>query len=332
MKAITARRYGPPEVLSLEELPTPVPKRNEILVRNFASVVSSAECSARAARPWITRLHFGLRAPKWPVLGGTFSGVVDAIGPGVTRFQVGDPVAGLNVTDFGAHAEYLLVPEDGVIVPKPVGLTDEQVVAVFDGSPTALPFLRDHANLRTGQSILINGASGAVGTAAVQLAKHSGATVTAVCSAGNAALVRSLGADVVLDYRAPGFSLPRASYDVVFDAVGTSSFRRSRAALKRGGIYLTTVPSVAILLQSLWTKKIGSRRAAIVFTGLAKPAEMAKNLTVLGRLAESGRLVPVIDTVHLLAEAAAAHRHVGTGHKAGSAVLTMRQPVRSVGS
>jgi NADPH:quinone reductase-like Zn-dependent oxidoreductase len=324
MKAITARRYGPPEVLRIEDLPTPAPKPNEILVRNGASVVSAAECSARAARGWITRLYFGIRRPKWPVLGGTFSGVVAGIGSEVTRFQVGDLVAGLNVKDFGAHAEYLLVPEDGVIAPKPAGLTDEQVVAVFDGSPTALPFLRDHANLRTGQSILINGASGAVGSAAVQLAKHYGATVTAVCSAANAALVRSLGADVVLDYRAPGFTLPPASYDVVFDAVGTSSFRRSRASLKRGGIYLTTVPSPGILLQMLWTRKIGSRRAAIAFTGLAEPAEMAKNLTVLGRLAETGRLVPVIDTVHPLADAAAAHRHVGTGRKVGSAVLTMR--------
>jgi NADPH:quinone reductase-like Zn-dependent oxidoreductase len=324
MKAITARRYGAPDILRLEDVPTPTPAGNQILVRNLASVVSAAECAARAASPAFTRLYFGLRRPKWPVLGGTFSGVVEALGPGVTRFRVGDRVAGLNVTDFGAHAQYLLVREDGVIGAKPATLTDEETVAVFDGAPTALPFLRDAARLREGQSIVILGASGAVGTAAVQLAKHYGATVTAVCSARNAGRVRSLGADVVLDYRAEGFALPEASYDVVFDAVGRSTFGRSRAAMKRDGIYLTTVPSPGILLLMLWTSVIRGKRAAIVFTGLAKPEVMAKNLELIARLAEAGELVPVIDTVHQLADAAEAHRHVETGHKAGSAVLTMR--------
>jgi NADPH:quinone reductase-like Zn-dependent oxidoreductase len=323
MKAIVYRRYGSPEVLGLETLPKPVPKQHEVLVKNRASVVSAAECAARAATPAVTRLHFGLRRPKWPVLGANFSGVIDAVGSAVIGYKVGDPVAGANVTDFGAHAEYLVVPEYGVIAPKPANLSDQQAVAVFDGSLTALPFLRDRAKLRPGQTILINGASGAVGTAAVQLAKHYGATVTAVCSAANFDMVTSLGADSVIDYRAEDFTLRRDAYDVIFDTVGKSSFRRSRKALKAGGIFLTTVPTPAILVQMLLTTRFGRRRAAIVFTGLAEPTEMAKNLRFVAELAGRGRFVPVIGTVHPLEDASSAHRHVETGHKVGSAVLTI---------
>ncbi|MBP2215091.1 NAD(P)-dependent alcohol dehydrogenase [Arthrobacter sp. CAN_C5] len=323
MKAMTYSRYGAPDVLELDDLPQPVPKENEVLVRNHASVVSAADAQARAADPAIARLHFGLIKPKWPVLGATFSGVVDSVGSAVTRFERGDAVSGVNVAGFGAHAEYILVPQDGVVTTTPSGLTHEQTVAVFDGSLTALPFLRDHAQLRRGQSILINGASGAVGTAAVQLAKYYGATVTAVCSAANAALVRSLGADAVIDYHRADFTTAEDTYDVIFDAVAKSSFRRSRGALKKPGIYLTTVPSPAILAQMLWTSRFGSRKAKIAFTGLAQPAAMTADLKFIAGLAESGHYVPVIDTVDLLEDAAAAHRRVSSGRKAGSAVLAI---------
>jgi NADPH:quinone reductase-like Zn-dependent oxidoreductase len=322
MKAIVARTYGSPDsVLAIEEVAKPVPRDNQVLVRNHASVVTAALCAARAGTP-LARLYFGLTKPKWPILGDTFSGEVDAVGSAVTRFRVGDRVSGLNVTDFGAHAEYVLVSEDGVIAPKPSKLTDEEAVAVFDGSLTALPFIRDTARLRPGQSILINGASGAVGTAAVQLAKHYDAIVTAVCSAANAELVTSLGADRVIDYNTADFTQNFDSYDVIFDAVGTSSFRWSRRALKRGGIYMRTMPTLAIMVQMLWTSKIGRTKAAIAFTGLAKSAVMARNLEFIGELAESGSFVPVIDTTHPMDQAADAHRHVQTGHKTGSAVLT----------
>jgi NADPH:quinone reductase-like Zn-dependent oxidoreductase len=323
MKAIVSRTYGSPEhVLRVEEVAKPVPKAGEVLVRNRASVVTAALCEARAGT-LLTRLYFGLTKPKWPILGTNFSGVVDSAGTSVTRFQVGDYVSGVNVTDFGAHAEYVLVSEDGVITPKPANLTDEEAVAVFDGSVTALPFLRDAARLRPGQSILINGASGAVGTAAIQLAKYYGATVTAVCSSANLELVRSLGADTVIDYRAADFTANRNTYDVIFDAVGTSSFSRSRSALKFGGVYLRTVPTLAILVQMLWTSKIGRKKAAIAFTGLAKPAQMVKNLVFIGDLAASGKFVPVIDTIHPMERAAEAHRHVETARKTGSAVITI---------
>ncbi|HYI32838.1 MAG TPA: NAD(P)-dependent alcohol dehydrogenase [Glaciibacter sp.] len=322
MKAIVARAYGSPEdVLTVEEVAKPVPQDNQVLVRNHASVVTAALCEARAGTP-VARLYFGLTKPKWPILGDTFSGEVDAVGSSVTRFRVGDRVSGVNVTDFGAHAEFVLVSEDGVIGPTPSNLTDSEAAAVFDGSLTALPFIRDTAGLRQGQSILINGASGAVGTAAIQLAKHYGAIVTAVCSAANVGLVTSLGADKVIDYNTADFAQNLNSYDVILDAVGTSSFGRSRKALKPGGIYMRTVPTLAILVQMLWTSKIGRKQAAIAFTGLAKPAAMARNLEFIAYLAESGSFGPVIDTTHPMARVADAHRHVETGHKTGSAVIT----------
>lgn len=322
MKAMVSRAYGSPDVVKLEDIAKPVPRDNDVLVRNFASVVTAAECAARAGSP-MARMYFGLRRPKWPILGSNFSGEVDAVGTSVTRFRVGDRVSGANVSDFGAHAEYLRVPEDGVIGPKPANLTDEQSVAVFDGSLTALPFLRDGARLRAGQSILINGAAGAVGTAAIQLAKYYGAHVTAVCSTSNIELVTSLGADTAIDYTKQDFTLHTDSYDVIFDAVGKSSFTRSRPALKRGGIYLTTVPSPAILLQMLWTSRSARKRASIKFTGLAKPAAMAKDLHFMRELAESGKFVPAIGITFPLERAAEAHRLVDTGRKAGSAVVTI---------
>ncbi|WP_338145410.1 NAD(P)-dependent alcohol dehydrogenase [Cryobacterium sinapicolor] len=192
-------------------------------------------CEARAGSA-LTRMYFGLRKPKWPILGTNFSGEIEAVGSSVVEFQVGDRVSGVNVTNFGAYAEYVVVQEDGVIAAKPGNLSDEEAVAVFDGSITALPFLRDGARLRSGQSILINGASGAVGTAAMQLAKRYGATVTAVCSTSNVALVTSLGADHVIDYTRRDYTDTYDTYDtydVIFDAVAKSSFTRSRRALKR---------------------------------------------------------------------------------------------------
>ncbi|MGO4689154.1 NAD(P)-dependent alcohol dehydrogenase [Glaciibacter sp. 2TAF33] len=323
MRAIVSRNYGTPDVLSIEEVATPVPGAGELLVRNHASVVTAAMCHARSGSPFSTRLYFGLRRPKWPILGTVFSGEVEAIGSAVTRFRAGDRVSGVNVTDFGAHAEYVVVGEDGVVVPTPANLTHPEAAAVFDGSVTALPFLRDTAGLGAGQSILVNGASGAVGTAAVQLAKYYGATVTAVCSTGNVALARSLGADTVIDYTADDFTLRRDAYDVIFDTVASSSFGRSRRALKRGGIYLTTEPTPPIFAQMLWTSRIGSRRAAVTLTGLAKPAVMTENIRFIAELASSGRFAPVIGRTFAMEQGAEAHRLVDSGRKTGSAVITL---------
>lgn len=321
MKAVVSRTYGPPDVVRIEEVAVPIPKENEIVVRNYATVVSAAESTARGGKNLAARLYFGLTRPRFPILGTSFAGEVHAVGSAVTRYKVGDQIMGSVGPTLGAHAEFIRTAEDGIIAPKPPSLPWADAVAVFDGALTALPFLRDSARLKSDQSILINGASGAVGSAAVQLARHFGAVVTAVTSTANLELVRSLGADQVIDYTTGDFTRSGQTYDVVFDAVGKSSYSRSRRLLKPGGIYLTTVPSLPILLQMLWTSKLGKTKAAIAFTGLRKAPAMAKDLAFMGDLATSGNYVPVIDKQYPLEQAPAAHAHVETGRKKGSVVI-----------
>ena len=323
MKAIVSRTYGSPDVVRIEEVAVPVPKDNEILVRNYATVVSAAECTAREGKAPAARLYFGLTRPRFPILGTSFTGEVHSVGSAVTAYRVGDQVMGSAGPTMGSHAEFVLVAADGIVTKKPESLSWTDAVAIFDGALTALPFLRDAAHLKAGQSILINGASGAVGSAAVQLARHFGAVVTAVTSTGNLDLVKSLGADHVIDYRAGDFTQSGRTYDVVFDAVGKSSYARSRKLLKPGGIYLTTVPSLPILLQMLWTSKIGKTKAAIAFTGLRKAPAMAKDVAYMGELTTAGKYVPVIDKQYTLEEASAAHAHVETGRKKGSVVISL---------
>ncbi len=326
MKAITSRAYGAPDTIRVEEIPTPVPGAGEVLIRTFATVVSGAECTARAGRDPFARLYFGLMRPRFPVLGTGFAGEVLAVGSAVAKYSIGDQVMGSVGPRLGAHAEYVTVSEDGVIALMPRGLVPADAVAVLDGALTALPFLRDAAGLKAGQSILINGASGAVGTAAVQLARHFGAAVTAVCSTANLDLVKSLGADHAIDYTAEDFTQTTRAYDVVFDAVGKSSYTRSRRLLKPGGVYLTTVPSLPILMWALVTRIVGRTRAGIAFTGLRKAPAMARDVAFLGDLAASGHLVPVIDRIYGLDDAASAHAHVETGHKRGSVLISLQNP------
>jgi NADPH:quinone reductase-like Zn-dependent oxidoreductase len=326
MQAITSRTYGAPEVVHLEEVATPVPKDDEVLIRNYATVVSRAESTARSGTDFFARLYFGLARPRFPVLGTSFAGEIHAIGDAVTKYQVGDQVMGSVGPSLGAHAEYVTASENGIIAARPAVLPPAGAVAILDGALTALPFLRDAAGLEAGQSILVNGASGAVGTAAVQLAKHFGAVVTAVCGPGNLGLVRSLGADKVIDYTAEDFTESAQEYDVVFDAVGKSSYSRVRKTLKPGGIYLTTVPSLPVLVWTLLTSLSTKTRARIVFTGLRKPAAMAADVQFIGDLAASGHYVPVIDKTYRLDEAVSAHAHTGSGHKVGSVVISLDFP------
>ncbi len=322
MRALVFRQYGPPSVVSVGEVDRPAFGPNDVLVRNEASIISAAETAARSGSPFVARLYFGLGRPKWPVLGNNFAGTVEQIGTGVTRFAVGDQVAGLTPSDrFGAHAEYVCVAESGVIIQRPAGMSAADAAALFDGGLTALPFLRDGAQLRAGQRVLINGASGAVGTAAVQLAHHFGAHVTAVCSVGNHDLVTQLGADEVIDYTTADFTQAQDSYDVIMDAVGKSSYRRCRASLTARGIYLTTVPTLAIMMQML-TTRFTARKARIVFAGLQKPTAMADDIATLAALAADGVFVPVIDRVFSMEEGAEAHAYVDTQRKRGSAVIT----------
>lgn len=319
MKAIVQDAYGPPDILQLKEIAAPTPRDNEVLVRIHATTVTPADCAFRKGDPFATRFFNGLRRPKF-IPGDGLAGTVQAVGKDVRRFKPGDQVFGSAGPRFGAHAEYKVVPEDGVLATVPAGLTFAQAVAVADGALTALPFLRDVAKLHSGQTILINGASGSVGAAAVQLAKHYGADVAGVSSTTNTELVTFLGADEVIDYTQEDFTTRGETYDVVFDAVGKSSFHRSKPALKSGGIYLTTVPSLAIMLQMLWTSKLGSKKAKIAFTGLTQTSE---NLTFLKELTEAGVLRPVIDRHYPLEQIAEAHRYVEKGHKKGSVIIAV---------
>jgi NADPH:quinone reductase-like Zn-dependent oxidoreductase len=323
MKAMVYTEYGPPEVLRLEELAKPVPNDNEVLIRMRATTVAAEDYAFRKGGSFAARLYTGLRSPKRAILGTSLAGDIAAVGKDVKRFKVGDPVFGTTAPDFGTYAEYICLPEDGVLAIKPANLSYEEAAAACDGTLTALPSLRDAGNLQSGQRILINGASGAVGTYAVQLAKYFGANVTGVCSTGGVALVKSLGADQVIDYTQEDFTKNGQTYDLIFDAVGKSSFSRCKNALAPGGIYLTIVVSLGIFPQMLWTALAGSKKAKIIFTGLRPANEKVKDLALIKELVETGRLKPTIDRRYSLEQIAEAHGYVEQGHKKGNVVITV---------
>jgi NADPH:quinone reductase-like Zn-dependent oxidoreductase len=330
MNAITYRRYGAPSVVGIERIAKSVAGENEVLVRVRAASIGAADSAARLGNPAMVRLFSGLFTPRIPVLGSDFSGVIAHVGSEVTGWAVGDEVIGVTSVRMSAHAEYVTMPGDGPLVLKPADMNWEHAASLAE--LTALPFLRDGAKLTAGQRVLINGASGSVGVSAVQLAKHFGAHVTAVCSGANAELVRSIGADEVIDYTVvdftavdftdPAVSTPAQPFDVVFDAVGKSSFRRCARLLTPTGIYLSTVPSVPLLVRAAFIKRARGRRAGILFTGLRKAQAQLADLTEIVRLAGLGVVVPVVDSSFDVANAAAAHARVDSGRKRGSVVVT----------
>ncbi len=323
MKAIICTKYGPPEVLQLKEVEKPTPKDNEVLIKIYAAIVSPPDCVFRKGEPFIARFFTGLTSPKNSIPGELLSGEIETVGKDVQLFKKGDRVFGSTGMSLGAYAEYICLPVDGVQVIKPAKMTHEEAACVADGALTALPFLRDKANIQSGQKILINGASGSVGTFAVQLAKYFGAEVTGVCSTTNLELVKSLGADKVIDYTMEDFTKSGQTYDIIFDAVGKSSFSHCKSSLKQRGIYLTTVPTLEILLQMLWTSKIGSKKAMIAFTGLRPSSEKTNDLIFLKELIEAGNIKSVIDRRYPLEQIAEAHRYVEKGHKKGNVVITL---------
>ena len=319
MRAVVHDRYGPPEVLRLEEVERPVPKEDEVLVRIDATTVNRTDCGWRGAKPFLTRYFTGLRRPKRRILGSELAGEVEAIGSDVTEFKVGDHVFGLNY--FGAHAEFVCVQEDRPLAHKPAGMTFEEAAAASDGAILALTALRK-GDLRKGQKILIYGASGSIGTAAVQLAKHLEANVTAVCNTKNVELVRSLGADDVVDFLREDFTKNGQTYDVVFDAVGKHSFRRCRRSVKPGGFYVETdlgfmwhVPILALA-----TRRMGDKRVT-----LPTPDYTKKDVLFLKELIEAGRYRPVIDRSYPLEQVVEATKYVETGQKTGNVVLTVNR-------
>ena len=321
MKAAVCRRYGSPDAVTVEEMPVPRPRDDEILVRVRAATVGVVDGLARSGSPFYARTHFGLRRPRFPVLGSDFAGVVDSAGRSVTRFGVGDAVFGTVAPRFGAHAEYVCLSESGAVAPAPADVSFAEAAALADA--TALYFLRDKAGVRPGQAVLINGASGAVGAAAVQLAVHFGAVVTGVCSGPHAGLVRKLGAESVIDYTRTDFTRAGRRYDVIFDVAGKSSFLRCRGVLRPGGSYLTTAPSPAIMVQMPWTARFGRTRAVVAFAGLRAAASKREDLLVLRDLVSKSALTAVIGARYSLERIAEAHARVDAGHKKGNIVVTM---------
>jgi NADPH:quinone reductase-like Zn-dependent oxidoreductase len=330
MKAIVYTKYGPPEVLQLKEVAKPVPKDNEVLIKVHATVVTAEDPGARSGSfpPlfWLLgRSITGFIRPKKQILGGVLAGEIESTGKDVKRFKAGDQVFGINLKDAGAYAEYVCLHEEQkVLAIKPANITYQEAAAA-NGVITAFPFLRDAGNIQAGQKVLIYGASGSVGTNAVQVAKYYGAEVTGVCSTANLELVKSLGADKVIDYTKEDFTKSGQTYDIIFDTVGKSSFSHCKRALKQRGIYLTTVITLAGLLQVLWTSLAGGKKVKFMTAGLRAPGEITKELILGGELMEAGKIKPVIDRSYPLEQIVEAHRYVEKGHKKGNVVITVAE-------
>lgn len=325
MKAIVWTAYGPPDVLQLKDVEKPTPKDNEVLIRICATTVTAGDCEARSLKfpIWLSlpmRLYMGPIRPRNIILGQELAGEVEAVGKDVKRFRKGDQVFGSTGFRFGAYAEYTCLPaesEDGVLAIQPANMTCEEAATVPTGGLEALHFLRK-GNIQRGQEVLINGAGGSIGTFAIQLAKYFGADVTAVDSTGKLDILRSIGADQVIDYTQEDFTKSGKTYDVIFDVVGKSSFSRSVRSLKENGRYLIANPRLSQIVRGLWTSKRSSKK---VIYALAR--RKTEDLIFLSELIEAGKIKSVIDRRYPLEQTAEAHRYVETGHKTGNVVITV---------
>ena len=318
MKAIVYTKFGPPEVLHLQEVKKPLPKDNQVLIKIVATTIVKEDPDMRAS-PGFN----GLLKPRNPILGQELAGEIESIGKDVTRFKPGDQVYGFDM--FGAYAEYKCMRENGALVIKPANLSYEEAASIPNGALTALPFLRDRGAIQSGQTVLIYGASGSVGAAAVQLAKYYGAKVTGVCSTTNLEWVKYLGADQVIDYTREDFTQNGITYDIIFDTVGKCSFSQCKGSLTDEGIFLATVPTPVMMFQALWTARIGDKKVKFIAAGLRPAREKIKDLAFISELIEAGKLKPAIDRVYPLEQIVEAHRYVEQGHKKGNVVITVER-------
>ncbi|MEO1259984.1 MAG: NAD(P)-dependent alcohol dehydrogenase [Bacteroidota bacterium] len=319
MKAAVYNKYGPPEVVHIQEVQMPIPKDKEVLIKIHATAVSSGDVRLRKADPFLVRLFFGLFKPRVQVLGVDFAGVVEAVGKNVTQYALGDEVFGSAFENgFGSHAEYICMPENGMLAHKPKNVSFTESAAIFFGGHSSLDFLR-RGNLKKGDKVLIYGASGALGTYAVQLAHYYGAEVHGVCSGKNAELVKSLGADKVIDYTKEDFTALGEKYDIIFDTIGKSPFTKSVNTLQKKGKYLRAVNmKLKSILLSLFTSLMTSKK---VIAGVA--AERREDLLFLKKLIEEQKIKPIIDRTYHLTQIAEAHGYVEKGHKVGNVVITV---------
>lgn len=317
MKAIEVTKYGAPEFLQMNEVEKPAPKENEILIKIHATSVSSGDARMRRADPFVIRLIFGFKRPRKPVLGVVLAGEIEAVGKDVSAYKVGDQVFGSSGMKFGAHAEYVAVPEDAVLALKPANMTYEEAAAIPFGGTASMHFLRI-ANIQAGQKVLIYGASGALGTMAVQLARNYGAEVTAVCSTSNFELMKSLGAHEVLDYTKEDFTKSGKIYDVIFDTVGKISIRNALGSLSKEGYLLLASAGMGTMLSGAIKSMFSSKN---IVSGVIK--ETVEDMNFFKDLIEHGKLKAVIDRIYTLKQMVDAHAYVDQGHKKGNVVIAV---------
>jgi NADPH:quinone reductase-like Zn-dependent oxidoreductase len=323
MQAAIYVSYGSADVVKVRDIANPSPGPDQVLVKIHATSVTPVDTAFRSGTPLIARLFTGLRRPRHHVLGTELAGEIEAVGAAVTRFETGQRVFAAAPGGFGAHAQYICLSQDAAIVAMPETLDYEDAAVVCNGALTALAYLRDHAKLQPGQDILIIGAAGSIGTAAVQLAARMGARVTGVCSTLNLEMVRDLGAAEVIDYTVSDFRTRGRKYDVIFDTVGKSSFRQARPSLSATGIYLTTVPDPGTLISPLLSVLRGRKRAKMAATGLRPDRDKIADMAYLVGLMAQGDLTMVIDRGYPLQQIAAAHAYVERGHKRGNLVINV---------
>ncbi len=323
MKAVVYQKYGQPDVLKIKEIEKPVPKENEVLIKVYATTVTATDCVFRRGDPLFSRLFTGLTKPKNQIPGSEFAGQVEAVGKEVSSFKAGDNVFG-TTPGYGSYQEYFCLPvEKSTIAKTPANMNYNEAIACCDGFLTALPFLRDKAKIKHGDKVLVNGASGSVGSAAVQLAKYFGAEVTGVCSSASIDLVKSIGADNVIDYTKEDFTKSSETYDFIFDAVGKLKYYQCKNSLKQNGKFFEVGMSLNVILSALMTSLFGSKKAIFMATGLRSPIERTKDLYFIKELVEAGKIKPLIDKTFPLEQISEAHKYVDTGHKKGNVVINI---------
>lgn len=321
MRSIIVNAYGGPEVMKLENVAKPIPKSDEVLIKIQATSVTAAATMMRTGTPYFGRLFTGISKPKVKTPGTDLAGTIEAVGSEVQNFKIGDHVVASTDLNCGAYAEYICLPENGVIVEQPNNVTAEEAAGIIDGGVTALAFFTDQIKINPGDKVLINGASGSIGTAAIQLAKEFGAEVTAVCSGKNAKMVTDLGADLVFDYTKNDLEKSSEKFDVIFDTVGKLSFLQSKKHLTKRGVFLTPVLQMSALITMLFVNPFSAQKLKFSATGLRKQDLRLRDLKIIQAMLANKKLKTVIDKVYPLEEMQAAHEYVDSGRKRGNVVI-----------
>lgn len=323
MKAIEANKYGGPEVLQIIEVEKPTPKPDEVLIKISATSITAASTFMRMGKPYFGRLFIGLRKPKVKTPGTDLSGIVEAVGSEVNNFRVGDRVMAETGLNCGAYAEYICLPFHALMVHQPEHLSSEEATGIMDGACTALAFFTDQVEIKNGQKVLINGASGSIGTAAVQLAKIFGAEVTGVCSTKNKAMVKDLGADNVLDYSKNELDKSSEKFDIIFDTVGKMSYCESKKHMSKNGVFLTPVLTFSTLLKMMFVSPFSKKKLKFAATGMRNEEKRMRDLIQVRDLLASKKLTTVVDRIYPMDQIQDAHAYVDTGRKRGNVILSM---------